>query len=36
VPWSRIYMMIPIVIGIGAVSGGVTGWVTLRSIRSDF
>jgi cell division transport system permease protein len=30
VPWSRIYLMIPIVIGIGAVISGVTGWVTLR------
>ncbi len=30
VPWSRIYFMIPILIGIGAVISGVTGWVTLR------
>jgi len=30
VPWSRIYLMIPILIGIGAVVSGVTGWVTLR------
>jgi cell division transport system permease protein len=30
VPWSRIYAMIPILIGIGAVISGVTGWVTLR------
>jgi cell division transport system permease protein len=30
VPWSRIYAMIPIIIGIGAVISGVTGWVTLR------
>ena len=30
VPWSRIYLMIPILIGIGAVISGVTGWVTLR------
>jgi cell division transport system permease protein len=30
VPWSRIYLMIPIVIGIGAVISGVTGWFTLR------
>ncbi len=30
VPWSRIYMMIPIVVAIGAVISGVTGWVTLR------
>jgi cell division transport system permease protein len=30
VPWSRIYVMIPILIGIGAVVSGVTGWVTLR------
>ena len=30
VPWSRIYAMIPILLGIGAVVSGVTGWVTLR------
>jgi cell division transport system permease protein len=30
VPWSRIYLMIPIIIAIGAVISGVTGWVTLR------
>src|SRR5258706_5878439 len=30
VPWSRIYVMIPILIAIGAVVSGVTGWVTLR------
>jgi cell division transport system permease protein len=30
VPWSRIYTMIPIIIGIGALISGVTGWVTLR------
>jgi cell division transport system permease protein len=30
VPWSRIYLMIPIVVAIGAVISGVTGWVTLR------
>jgi cell division transport system permease protein len=30
VAWSRIYLMIPILIGIGAVISGVTGWVTLR------
>ncbi|GIH12792.1 permease-like cell division protein FtsX [Rugosimonospora africana] len=29
-PWSRIYIMIPILLGIGAVISGVTGWVTLR------
>ena len=30
VPWSRVYAMIPILLGIGAVVSGVTGWVTLR------
>jgi cell division transport system permease protein len=30
VPWSRVYLMIPILIGIGAVVSGVTGWITLR------
>jgi len=30
VPWSRIYLMIPIIVAIGAVISGVTGWVTLR------
>jgi cell division transport system permease protein len=30
IPWSRIYVMIPIVIAIGAVISGVTGWITLR------
>jgi cell division transport system permease protein len=30
VPWSRIYLMIPIVVAIGAVISGVTGWITLR------
>jgi cell division transport system permease protein len=30
VPWSRIYLMIPIIVAIGAVVSGVTGWVTLR------
>ena len=30
VAWSRVYLMIPILIGIGAVISGVTGWVTLR------
>jgi cell division transport system permease protein len=30
VPWSRIYMMSPILVGIGAVVSGVTGWITLR------
>lgn len=29
-PWSRIYLMIPILLAIGAVISGVTGWVTLR------
>jgi cell division transport system permease protein len=30
VPWSRITLMAPILVGIGAVVSGVTGWVTLR------
>lgn len=30
VPWSRVYLMLPILIAIGAVISGVTGWVTLR------
>jgi cell division transport system permease protein len=30
VAWSRVYLMIPILIGIGALISGVTGWVTLR------
>ncbi len=30
VAWSRVYLMIPILIAIGAVISGVTGWVTLR------
>ena len=30
VPWSRIYLMAPILVGIGAVVSGVTGWFTLR------
>jgi cell division transport system permease protein len=30
VPWSRILLMAPILVGIGAVVSGVTGWVTLR------
>jgi cell division transport system permease protein len=30
VPWSRILFMIPVLLGIGAVVSGVTGWVTLR------
>jgi cell division transport system permease protein len=30
VPWSRILLMAPILIGIGAVVSGVTGWFTLR------
>jgi cell division transport system permease protein len=30
IPWSRIYLMIPIVIAIGAAISGITGWVTLR------
>jgi len=30
VPWSRIYLMIPIIVAIGALISGVTGWVTLR------
>jgi cell division transport system permease protein len=30
VPWSRITLMAPILIGIGALVSGVTGWVTLR------
>jgi cell division transport system permease protein len=29
-PWSRIYLMIPVLLAIGAVISGVTGWVTLR------
>jgi cell division transport system permease protein len=29
-PWSLIYEMVPILIGIGALVSGVTGWVTLR------
>jgi cell division transport system permease protein len=30
VPWSRIYLMVPIIIAIGAAISGITGWVTLR------
>jgi cell division transport system permease protein len=30
VPWERIYLMAPILVGIGAVVSGVTGWITLR------
>jgi cell division transport system permease protein len=30
VPWERIYLMAPILIGIGAVFSAVTGWFTLR------
>jgi hypothetical protein len=30
VPWSRILLMAPILIGVGAVVSGVTGWFTLR------
>jgi cell division transport system permease protein len=30
VPWSRIYLMAPILIGIGAVFSAITGWFTLR------
>ena len=30
VPWGNIYGMVPILLGIGAVISGVTGWVTLR------
>lgn len=30
VPWYRIYFMAPILVGVGAVVSGVTGWVTLR------
>jgi cell division transport system permease protein len=30
VPWDRIILMIPILVGIGALVSGVTGWVTLR------
>jgi cell division transport system permease protein len=30
VPWSRIYLMIPIIVAIGAAISGITGWVTLR------
>ncbi|HKS98998.1 MAG TPA: permease-like cell division protein FtsX [Rugosimonospora sp.] len=30
VPWSRITLMAPILIGIGALVSGVTGWFTLR------
>jgi cell division transport system permease protein len=30
VPWDRIIWMIPILVGIGALVSGVTGWVTLR------
>ncbi len=30
VPWSRIYFMAPILVGIGAVFSAVTGWFTLR------
>jgi cell division transport system permease protein len=28
--WSRIYLMVPVLIGVGALVSGVTGWVTLR------
>jgi cell division transport system permease protein len=30
VPWSRITLMVPVLIAIGAVVSGVTGWFTLR------
>jgi cell division transport system permease protein len=30
VPWSRVEVMIPILVGIGAAVSGITGWVTLR------
>jgi cell division transport system permease protein len=30
VAWSRVYLMVPILIAIGAMISGVTGWVTLR------
>lgn len=30
VPWSRVTLMAPILIGIGALVSGVTGWFTLR------
>jgi len=30
VHWSRVLWMIPILVGVGAVVSGVTGWITLR------
>jgi cell division transport system permease protein len=30
VPWSRIYLMAPVLVAIGALVSGVTGWFTLR------
>jgi cell division transport system permease protein len=30
VPWSRIFLMLPILAGVGAFISAVTGWVTLR------
>jgi cell division transport system permease protein len=30
VPWANIYLMAPILVGVGAVVSGVTGWITLR------
>jgi len=30
VPWSRIFVMLPILAGVGALVSAVTGWVTLR------
>jgi cell division transport system permease protein len=30
VPWSRIFLMLPIVAGVGAFISAVTAWVTLR------
>jgi cell division transport system permease protein len=30
VPWSNIYLMAPILVGIGALVSGITGWITLR------
>jgi cell division transport system permease protein len=29
-PWSRVVLMAPILVGVGAVVSGITGWVTLR------
>ncbi|WP_203904499.1 permease-like cell division protein FtsX [Virgisporangium aliadipatigenens] len=30
VPWSRIFLMLPILAGIGSLISAVTGWITLR------